>query len=130
MPTGGGSALPGTLYHGTSHEHAESIRQHGFDLAHHEPHPNKAPLFKGVYLTQDPNFASQYGGDVLKTEANVHSVGNLEQIVHETMDKHIQIGTPEFADRYTKAAMAKGYEAVSNGREAIVFDPAKVAVVK
>ena len=131
-----GSVVQGTLYHGTSPESAESIREQGF-----RPSATGAKG-SGIYLTANAGAASAWAHDKTKTGGEVLAVRvNVTNPAHPEESQRILDDVKATGAKRSEAvealATSRGFDALTipvNGftystTNYTVFDPHKVTVI-
>lgn len=141
------SAIKGPLYHGTTNEAAQSIKEKGFDIARAGTQSGQSHG-KAVYLSDSQAKADKYStraqGQTLETRVNVQNPAGLKEtsaVIAAAVEKsggyESQKGgyTDQYARAVVEEAQRRGYDALTGPlgkteRQIIVFDPEKIVTVK
>lgn len=120
-----------TLYHGSPN--AQTIRDKGFTLDNVGKNSGYPGVYgKGVYLTDDAEFAGMYG-DVMEIEVapNLKLFSPKEDGGNDTLSiifgRDTGYGDPDKIVEYYKS---KGYDGIKVGNQTVIFDPKNVKVRK
>ncbi len=146
-----GSAITIDLYHGTSKDAAESIKQEGFRLSHLGENTTLAGVYgAGIYFTTKPEYARFYGKSVLTVRVNVKNPAYADDMVRVILGvkkktgKDYAMGAVKDysksygAEQLTEYLKDAGFDClisvpkqfgIKNAPEIVIFDPKDILIV-